>query len=348
MADRGHVLVLGGAGFIGTNACLSALGRGHRVTIADNFSRAGTDWNLRRIQDEGGDRVEVLRGDLADAAFTRRVFERNLKTTAVFHLAGQVAVTTSMADPRRDFEANLLATFNVLEAMRTLEITAPLLFASTNKVYGSQSRTAIRELDTRYEYAELPNGTPESHTLDFHSPYGCSKGASDQYVLDYTRCFGLKGVVFRQSCVYGYHQFGIEDQGWVAWFAISAMLGRPITIFGNGKQVRDVLFIDDLVDAYWRAIERIDVTAGKAYNIGGGRFQMSLLEFVKILERKLGRRPEIRFAESRPGDQKVFVCDTRMAHGDFGWEPRTDIETGLDRLLGWVDANRDALKCLHG
>lgn len=347
MADQGHILALGGAGFIGTNVCLSALGRGLRVTIVDNFSRAGTEQNLRRIQATGDDRVEVLRGDLSDAGFTLRTLDHNRGARAIFHLAGQVAVTTSMADPRRDFEANLLGTFNVLEAMRTLGIQAPLLFASTNKVYGSQAGAGVREHPTRYEYADLPDGTPETYPLDFHSPYGCSKGASDQYVLDYSRCFGLRGVVFRQSCIYGYHQFGIEDQGWVAWFVISAMLGRPITIFGDGKQVRDVLFIDDLVDAYWRAMARIDVTGGKAYNIGGGPFRMSLLEFVDILERKLGRRPAIRFADPRPGDQKVFACDTRLAGRDFGWAPKTDIETGLDRLLEWVNAHRDALQALH-
>jgi CDP-paratose 2-epimerase len=320
------------------------LKQGARVALVDDFSRRGTEINLRFIEKAGGERVEVLRGNIKDQDFVRSVLQQHASAAAIFHLAGQVAVTTSMEKPRLDFESNLIGTFNILEAMRELKIRAPILYASTNKVYGSQSSVGVREMEKYYEYVDLPEGTPETFPLDFHSPYGCSKGGADQYVIDYSRCYDIQGIVFRQSCIYGRHQFGIEDQGWVAWFAISAVLGRPITIFGNGKQARDVLFIDDLTDAYWKALGKTDVTVGKAYNIGGGRFRMSLLEFVDILQVQLGKKLDIRFAGLRPGDQKVFICDTRKARADFDWEARVPVEEGVGLLLEWVEKNQDLLK----
>lgn len=335
------IIVLGGAGFIGTNLCLSALAKGMEVVVFDNLSRRGTDLNLRLLQTQAPDRLIYLHGDIRSQADIGRLFEQHSDADMIFHLAGQVAVTTSIKNPREDFEINLLGTLNLLEAMRERRIHAPLLYASTNKVYGQMDGLEIIEKETRYEYKDYLHGIPETFPLDFHSPYGCSKGGADQYVLDYARVYGIQAVVFRQSCIYGYYQFGIEDQGWVAWFTIASLFDMPITIYGDGKQVRDILFIDDLISAYWMAMQNIRTTNGKAYNIGGSAFRLSLRELLAYLEDFLHKKIPVQYSQPRQGDQKVFVCDTRKAEREIGWQPRIDAETGVRRLSEWIMANQN-------
>jgi CDP-paratose 2-epimerase len=333
------VILTGGAGFIGANAARRHLERGDRVVVIDDLSRRGAGANLDWLRTLGD--VEHSRTDLRDAAALARVVAAHRDAGRVLHLAGQVAVTTSVADPRADFEANALGTFNLLESVRAADLDAPLIFASTNKVYGGMEEVGVVERDGRWAYAELPHGVGEGFPLDFHSPYGCSKGAADQYVRDYHRIYGLQTVVFRQSCIYGYRQFGVEDQGWVAWFTIASQLGRPITVYGDGKQVRDVLFVDDLLDAFDAAAERIGVAAGRVYNIGGGPDNvLSLRELIGFLETRRGRPLAPRHDDWRPGDQKVFVSDVRRAAAELGWRPRIGIDEGLARLDAWVAENR--------
>jgi CDP-paratose 2-epimerase len=263
------------------------------------------------------------------------------ETEVVIHLAAQVAVTTSVTDPFEDFEINARGTFNVLESVRKSSSKPITLYSSTNKVYGKMSDLDVVEQDGRYAYRNLDQGVPETRPLDFYSPYGCSKGCGDQYVIDYARIYDLKTVVFRQSCIYGPHQFGIEDQGWVAWFAIRAMQNLPFTIYGDGKQVRDVLYVDDLVRAYNSAIDNIQNTAGHAYNIGGGPANtLSLLELVSLLQEQFGRRLSYDFEDWRPGDQLVFVSDLQQAMKDFGWQPHVSVVDGVSRLVDWLDQNK--------
>jgi CDP-paratose 2-epimerase len=275
---------------------------------------------------------------------------RGERFDCILQCAGQVAVTTSVANPREDFECNALGTFNLLEAVRVHCPDAPLIYASTNKVYGNMEDLEIVERNGRYEYAGLPDGVGEERPLDFHSPYGCSKGSADQYVRDYARIYGLATTCFRQSCIYGYRQFGVEDQGWVAWFTIAHALGQPVTIYGDGKQTRDVLFIEDLIEAYRLAYRNRDRVAGKIYNIGGGpRNQLSLLQLVEMLESTRGRKLPLSFADWRCGDQRVFVADVRKAAADFGWSPSHDCASGVGKLIRWVDEHltlfRDTVRC---
>ncbi|HMK07495.1 MAG TPA: GDP-mannose 4,6-dehydratase, partial [Anaerolineales bacterium] len=253
------------------------------------------------------------------------------------------AVTTSVTDPRQDFEINALGTFNLLEAVRAERLEPIVLFTSTNKVYGALAHLRVEETDSRYRYADLPQGVDERTPLDFYSPYGCSKGAADQYVRDYGRIYGLRTVVFRNSCIYGTRQFGIEDQGWLAWFVIAAQRGHPISIYGDGKQVRDVLFVDDLVEVMLRAVKQPQVSAGQVYNIGGGpaRTVSVWKEFGPKLEGLVGKPLPVGLQDWRPGDQKVYVSDIRKAESDFGWEPKVDVDEGLRRLHDWVKAHPD-------
>jgi CDP-paratose 2-epimerase len=261
----------------------------------------------------------------------------------IVHLAGQVAVTTSVVKPREDFETNALGTFNALEAARLNERKPIFLYASTNKVYGGMEDVRVVERATRWEYESLPFGAPETQPLDFHSPYGCSKGAGDQYVRDYYRIYDLPTVVFRQSCIYGPRQFGVEDQGWVAWMIIGAVTGKPITIYGDGKQIRDLLHVYDLMDAYDAAMANIDSAAGQVYNIGGGASNTLSIwtEFGPMLEGLLGKPIPITRSDWRPGDQRVFVADSRKAENELGWKPKVAMETGIQMLFDWVNANRN-------
>jgi CDP-paratose 2-epimerase len=260
----------------------------------------------------------------------------------IYHLAGQVAVTSSVCDPHLDFEINSLGTLNVLEATRLSGRKPIVVFTSTNKVYGEMESVATVELDTRYTYRDLPHGVSESQPVDFHSPYGCSKGAADQYVRDYARIYGLRTVVFRMSCIYGPRQFGTEDQGWLAHFTIASETERPITIYGNGKQVRDILYIDDLVKAFRLAVDNIDLTAGQVYNIGGGPANTVAVwtEFSKLLSEWKRREIPVRFEKWRPGDQPCYVSDIRKAFSHMKWQPQVDVKTGTRRLWEWVSANK--------
>src|SRR2546426_11596001 len=268
LSMSGKFLVTGGAGFVGSNLANNLLSDGCSVTILDSFARSGTQNNLAWLRRQHGNgQFAFFQGDVRDFATVRSAAK---DVDVIYHLAGQVAVTSSVYDPRLDFEINSQGTLNVLEAARLSERKPIVVFTSTNKVYGAMESVGTIELDSRYTYRDLPHGVSESQPLDFHSPYGCSKGAADQYVRDYYRIYGIRTVVFRQSCIYGYRQFGVEDQGWVAWFTIAAHLERCLRIYGDGKQVRDVLFIDDLLDAYDAAFELIDRAAGRVYNIGGG------------------------------------------------------------------------------
>ena len=333
---RDSYLITGGAGFIGTNLAAHYLDRRRRVTILDNLSRPGSAENLAWLLDRYGDRVRVVRADVRELspALASAVEEADV----VYHLAAQVAVTTSVLRPVEDFDVNARGTLNVLEAVRCSTSRPVVVYSSTNKVYGQLDDVGIVERDGRYEFADARHGIDEARPLDFHSLYGCSKGAADQYVIDYSRIYGLRTLVFRQSCIYGNHQFGVSDQGWISWFALRALERRPVTIYGDGRQVRDVLHVDDLVAAYDAALEGSGrSSASGVFNIGGGPSNtLSLLELVDLLEAKLGYRLEYRFDDWRPGDQKVFVSDIRRAARDLGWAPRVSPAAGIDAMLHWL------------
>lgn len=337
-----RILITGGAGFIGCNLVEACIDDGHEVTLLDNLSRRGSEANLAWLRERHGERgFSFIRADIRDAQALLAAAEGQ---EAIYHLAAQTAVTTSVADPRPDFEINALGTFNVLEAARRAADDPVFIYSSTNKVYGSMEDALAVEQATRYVLPAYPDGVGEDRPLDFHSPYGCSKGAADQYVRDYARIYDLRSVVFRQSCIYGQRQMGVEDQGWVAWFVIAAVLGKPITIYGDGKQVRDLLHVDDLVRAFRLATQRIDITRGQVYNLGGGPANTLSIwaEFGPLLSGLLGRQViPASFRDWRPGDQPVFVADVARAEREFGWMPRVSVETGISRLIEWVEQNRD-------
>lgn len=338
-------IITGGCGFIGSNAARRCLRAGHEVVIVDNLSRPGASRNLEWLQTYG--RFELAQLDIRDTAGMTRLFAGHKDVDRILHLAAQVAVTTSVTDPRSDFEINALGTLNVLEGMRLARIAAPVIYSSTNKVYGEMTDLGTVEREDRYAYSDSPQGISEQRSLDFHSPYGCSKGAADQYMIDYHRIYGLNTTVLRQSCIYGYRQFGAEDQGWLAWFMIASQLAYPVTIYGDGKQVRDVLFIDDLVDAYEAVFAAGSTTAGKAYNVGGGPDNvLSLLDLVRYIEKRRGRDLPCKRADWRPGDQKVFVSDIRRAVAELNWKPKISVAQGLDLLHEWVGQNLDMLESL--
>lgn len=333
-----HILVIGGAGFIGSNLSNHLLAKGYQVTVYDDLSRPGAEKNVEWLQAHHGSHLRLQKADIRDYEAVKQAVS---DMDVIFDLAGQVAVTTSVADPRLDFEINALGTLNVLEAVRTINPEAIVVYTSTNKVYGKMANVPVIERDGCYDYENLPFGVSESQPLDFYSPYGCSKGAADQYVRDYTRIYGLRTVVFRMSCIYGIRQFGNEDQGWVAHFVISSVFGTALTIYGDGKQIRDILFIDDLIRAFGYAVENIYITQGQIYNIGGGRENtISLLELIEQLENLLGKRIEYSFDDWRPGDQKVYISDVRKAEQHFGWKPRISKEQGVRRLAEWVKDNK--------
>jgi CDP-paratose 2-epimerase len=336
-----NYLITGGAGFIGSNYACRLIQRNERVAIFDNLSRAGAQRNVDWLKSQfGDDAFRLIVGDVRSAS---QIAEAARDADVIVHLAGQVAVTTSVTNPREDFEANALGTFNTLEAARLSGRDPVFIYASTNKVYGGMEDVKVVEEATRWRYAELEHGCPETQPIDFHSPYGCSKGAGDQYVRDYARIYGLRSVVFRQSCIYGPRQFGIEDQGWLAWMIIAAVTERQITIYGDGKQVRDILHVEDLLNAYEAAIEKIEIAKGQIYNMGGGTRNVMAVwaEFGPILERLLGKKIEVARADWRPGDQKVFYADTRKAKRELGWEAKIGLEDGIERLFNWVKENRE-------
>jgi CDP-paratose 2-epimerase len=332
------VLITGGAGFIGSNAASRFLRRGAEVVVIDNLAGHGSALNLRWLESQG--RLTFHHLDVRQAAVLAAVVAQNSEVDLVLHLASQVAVTTSITNPRQDFEVNALGTFNLLEAARLAGLRAPIIYASTNKVYGQLADLDLHDYNGRREFVGLRHGIPEERGLDFHSPYGCSKGAADQYVRDYHRIFGLNTVVLRQSCIYGPRQFGREEQGWLAWLMIAAENRYPITIYGDGRQVRDVLQIDDLLDGFEAVAQNIAIAAGSVYNIGGGPANaVSLLEALDFIERYGAIRIPYRFAPPRPGDQHVYISDIRRAARELGWRPRIGWRRGLIGLYKWIAAN---------
>lgn len=318
------VLITGGAGFIGSNLARKLLKDNNNiVTIYDNFSRSGVEKNIKWLKKEDKfKKLKVIKGDVRDFIKIKKVIKG---MDCVFHLAAQVAVTTSVSDPREDFEINVLGTLNVLEAVRELQQKTMVIYSSTNKVYGDLKGVKIGQ------------GVKESQNLDFHSPYGVSKGSADQYVRDYFRIYGIPTIVFRQSCVYGERQMGVEDQGWLAHFAIQALKGKPINIFGDGKQVRDLLYIDDLIDAYLLAVKKINKCQGEIFNIGGGiKNSISIINAISLIEKKLNTKITLNYHDTRPGDQKVFISDNSKLNKVLGFKIKTDYNKGLDKLLLWL------------
>jgi len=335
------IVVFGGAGFIGSNWTERLLRTTEaKLHVFDNLSRQGARHNLQYLQKVAGNsnRLQITVGDVRDADLVSRVV-RN--ATEIYNFAAQVAVTTSLADPRLDFDVNLGGTFNILEGARQHGRNPYLLFTSTNKVYGNSGDGEVRVQDTRYVTAGR-SATDESQPLDFHSPYGCSKGAADQYARDYARIYGLRSVVFRMSCIAGPRQFGSADQGWVAHFLYSALEGRPVTIYGDGRQVRDILYVEDLLCAFEEAYSKRGLTAGQIYNIGGGEENtVSLLELMERIEALTGARVTYNFGEKRAGDQLIYVTD----HGKFsrhtGWEPRVNVDGIIKGITKWYHGNRE-------
>ena len=336
-----NILITGGCGFIGCNAAARFAKLGHRVTLLDNLSRRCTDLNLEWLQEQAP--FTFVEADVRDARAVNDLMRQG-RFDVVLHLAAQVAMTTSVKDPLNDFQINAVGTFNVLEGLRLHCPAAVFLNASTNKVYGKLHGVAVTETATRFALANGAVGISESQPLDFHSPYGCSKGAADQYTMDYARIYGLRTVNFRQSCIYGLRQFGAEDQGWVGWFTTAHELGKPITVYGNGKQVRDLLFVEDLVDCYLKAVERSDRVAGMTFNIGGGlENALSIGEFFELLGRLSGRSVSFQKANWRPADQRVYVSDNGQAGRLLEWQPRVGVKEGIERLWNWVSENRQVL-----
>jgi CDP-paratose 2-epimerase len=346
-ASAPPVLITGGAGFIGSNLGHRLLGAGRLVRVLDNLSRPGVEQNLQWLREVHGDRLEVVVGDVRDADAVERAVAG---AAQVFHFAAQVAVTTSLQRPQEDFSINAQGTLNVLEAIRAQPKPPPLVMTSTNKVYGGLGDIQLVAEGRCYmprDAALRARGVSEARPLDFHSPYGCSKGTADQYVLDYARSFGLATTVFRMSCIYGPRQFGTEDQGWVAHFILRALQGEPITLYGDGMQVRDILFVDDLVNAFLLAEQHGARLAGRAFNIGGGPGNaISLLDLLDRIEALHGERCEIEFDEWRTGDQRYYVSDTRAFEKATGWKRRVDSEEGIARLYSWLAGRRHAAAAL--
>jgi CDP-paratose 2-epimerase len=338
---KGPVLVTGGAGFIGANLADRLAREGHRVRIYDALVRPGVEANLAWLQHRHGGLIEPIVADVRDAD---RLAHAAFGIEAAFHFAAQVAVTTSMTAPRDDLEINVGGTFNLLEAVRAMPRPIPVIFASTNKVYGDLAEfgSAIRPDGYAPGDSNLArHGVGESQPLDFHTPYGCSKGAADQYVLDYARSFGVPTAVLRMSCIYGERQMGTEDQGWVAHFLIRALEGKPITLYGDGHQVRDILDVGDAVTAYLAAWRSIDRVAGSAFNLGGGPGNaVSLRALLAHVGDLLGREVEIDIAEWRPGDQKWFVADTRRIDRTLSLPAKLDWRSGVEQLLRWLAGER--------
>jgi CDP-paratose 2-epimerase len=331
------VVITGGAGFIGINLAHRLLRAGRGVRIYDNLSRRGAERNLRWLRSVHGSRLQVQQGDVRSAGGIR---EALTDIGTVFHLAAQVAVTASLADPRDDFAVNAEGTLNVLEEIRRAGRQIGLIFTSTNKVYGALEDIPLVASPKRYDPAGGLLGIDEARQLSFHSPYGCSKGTADQYVLDYARGYAIDATVFRMSCIYGPHQHGTEDQGWVAHFLIRAAQNLPITIYGDGKQVRDLLYVDDLIEAFLRAEECLPQIAGQAFNIGGGAANtISLGELIELIAVLNGAAPEISYGPWRAGDQRWYVSDAGKFQRATGWRPKTGIEEGIHRLHEWVSAS---------
>jgi CDP-paratose 2-epimerase len=336
------ILITGAAGFIGTNCCIYFRNKGFNVIAFDNFSRKTSHINKKFLKDKYNIRVE--NADIRDQKYVFFILKK-AKPSTIIHLAGQVAVTTSVLDPLGDFKINAGGTLNLLDACRRYSPQTFFINASTNKVYGKISNLKIKEESNRYKIQNQQRGISESCPLDFHSPYGCSKGVADQYTLDYARIYGLKTVTMRQSCIYGPRQFGMEDQGWIAWFSIAAILNKPITIYGNGKQVRDVLHVSDLCRAYELAIKNNKRVSGLALNIGGGANNtLSLIELIDIIEKELKQKIMTKRGAWRPGDQPIYVSDLSCAKKILNWSPVIGAKKGVQEVIQWTQKNTDLLK----
>lgn len=338
MSGGNTILVTGGAGFIGINAAAHYARKAWRVIIIDNLCRQGSKNNLTWLK-----RKESFVFENIDIRDTHKInyIVGKYKPKVLLHLASQVAVTTSVSNPREDFEVNAFGSFNVLEAVRKHSPETLCINASTNKVYGKMEDIAIEETESRYKYKNNYPGVGITRPVDCFSPYGCSKGAADLYTIDYHRIYGLRTVSLRQSCIYGPRQCGIEDQGWVAWFTIAAILDKAITIYGNGKQVRDILYIDDLLAAYDSVISNADAAIGKLFNIGGGMQRtLSLKELITLLEETLAKKIVVDYQQRRPGDQNIFVCDLGSANSILSWYPETSVSDGIRSLINWVEKNK--------
>lgn len=341
------ILISGGCGFLGSNIAFHLKDSGHRIVVVDNLSRTGSEENLKWLQNEMP--VEFFRVDVRNQSEVEHVF-KTVQPDVVFHLAGQVAMTTSIANPRLDFEINALGTFNMLDAIRQFKPDCTIVYSSTNKVYGDLEHYAFEETQTRYFVPQMPNGFDENESLDFHSPYGCSKGSADQYVLDFSRLFGIKGIVFRHSTIYGGRQFATYDQGWIGWFCQQALETKAnpnreaFTISGNGKQVRDVLHADDAVRLYASCIDLADKLKGQVFNIGGGiDNSLSLLELFQILESELGIVMKYKQLPPRESDQKVFVANINQIETKTGWKPEVDKLTGVRKMIDWLTSSYKTL-----
>ena len=338
------LLITGGCGFLGSNLAAHALTQGIELCVFDNLYRHGSQSNFQWLRGQGN--FEFVHGDIRNANDVQRLIAR-FKPDAIFHLAGQVAMTTSIADPRMDFEVNALGTLNLLEAVRAHAPEAVVIYSSTNKVYGDLEQYQYRETDTRYVCVEKPDGFDEQTPLDFHSPYGCSKGSADQYLRDYHRIYGLKTVVFRHSSMYGGRQFATADQGWIGWFCQMAAETRagtrkkdPFTISGNGKQVRDVLHAEDMITLYFSTLHHAEDAAGQAFNIGGGiANSLSLLELFGLLEIVICQPLQYTTTPPRESDQRVFVADIGKINRLTGWSPRVSASTGVSQMFEWVSNN---------
>jgi CDP-paratose 2-epimerase len=342
------VLITGCAGFIGTHLTKRFLDTGNIVYGIDDLSRKGSEVNLEWILSQDNlNNFHFNKNDIRDYEKLNNIFKTDGPFDLIIHEAAQVAVTTSVINPREDFEINALGTFNLLESTRIYSPDSCFIFASTNKVYGGMDSLEVIEKNSRYEYESLSKGVDENFPLDFHSPYGCSKGAADQYVRDYHRIYNLNTVVLRQSCIYGTQQYGVEDQGWVAWITIASILDKQITIYGDGMQIRDILWIDDLVDIYFAIFENKNLVSGEIYNIGGGpNNTLSLLELVSILKKRGFLNMPLSHDSWRPGDQKVFVGSIEKIHNLIGWVPEVSPTNGVEKLIQWVCDNKTLLNKL--
>ena len=340
-----NILVTGCAGFIGHHLVEYFLENGDELVGIDNLSRKGTELNLKYLSDQKNFKFHKV--DVRESGKVEDVFRDDGPFDLVIHQAAQVAVTTSVVNPREDMEINILGTFNLLEATRKLSPGAFFEFASTNKVYGKLADIEVTEKDTRYEFADNKYGVSEQNPLDFYSPYGCSKGAADQYVRDYSRIYDLDTVVLRKSCIYGTRQYGVEDQGWVAWFIIAAVLNLPLAIYGDGKQIRDILWIDDLVDIYAGLFENREKTKGEIFNVGGGPGStLSVNELVDMLKNEGVIKNDPPNEDWRPGDQKVYVSNIGKAFDAIGWKPETGRNEGIKKLMDWVIENKETIRAL--
>lgn len=337
------LLITGGCGFIGTNTAVYFANKGWEIVVVDNLSRKGSEINAVLLSSKKN-KIKLFTNVNIEEKFAQELIVKE-EPDVIIHAGAQVAVTSSIKNPSLDFEINAKGTLNMLEGARSLSKKPIFIFTSTNKVYGEMKNIDIIEKPTHYKYEKIPFGVSEDQNIDFHSPYGCSKGCADQYVRDYFRIYGLPTVVFRQSCIYGLNQFGVVDQGWVSYLTMSALFGKVINVYGDGKQVRDLLFMDDLNRAFELAISNINKTAGQIYNIGGGpNNAVSLLEFLDFLKKKIGRKINFIFDEWRPGDQKIYISDIRKAKNDFGWDPEFSLNDGFEKMLGWIKKNEQLLR----